>query len=282
MMLMQSATAYPVAFSANLLLRQLSELDRGLLEPHIEEIGVRRGAALFSAGDSIDHLYFPQTNFFSLEEEMSSGRHIEVALVGVEGFLGWAALLGCATSCHAAIAQMRSGSTVRISVKQVRLACASSPTLWQALLRFVHLVIVQMGRTIMSHAEDAIDKRVARWLLMRHDRVGGDALALKHEDVAASLCVRRASVTERLQRLECERLLRCDRGRVLVRDRAALEAYAGSAYGAAEASYRELIAPFGKLHTISAGVDRSIPVKIQVGTEPVGLGADFARPRRYR
>ena len=103
-----------------------------------------------------------------------------------------------------------------------------------------------MARAITSSLQHPVEQRVARWLLMRHDRVGGDILAVHHDDIAGSMNVRRASVTDRLHLIEGERLIRCSRGRIAIRDRCGLEALAGEAYGAAEAQYRLLIAPFGK------------------------------------
>jgi len=113
-------------------------------------------------------------------------------------------------------------------------------------MQFVHFVIVQMAHTITSHIHDPLDQRLARLLLMRHDRMQGDVLFVHHEEIAAGLNVRRASVTDRLHVLEGERLIRCNRGKIAIRDRIALEEFAGEAYGPSEAHYRALIAPFGK------------------------------------
>jgi hypothetical protein len=109
-----------------------------------------------------------------------------------------------------------------------------------------------MAQMITSHLQHALDRRLARFLLMRHDRISGDNLSLYHDDVAASLHVRRASVTDQLHILEGERLLRCRRGSVTIRDRQALENYAGDAYGQAEARYRAMIGPFGKSPSLLA------------------------------
>lgn len=246
-MLMRSTTPHAGA-STNTIVKQLSRADRMLIDPHLEELTVKRGVTLINANEPLRFVYFPGSVLFSIEEEISAGRHIEIAVVGPEGLLGWPALLGCDRALNDAVAQMGSGMVHRICANQLKLACKASPTLTASLLRFVHIIIVQMGRAIASHVEDALDRRVARWLLMRHDRVGGDALAVRHEEIAESLSVRRASITDKFHILEGERLLRCNRGRVVIRDRAGLEAFAGPAYGVAEAYYRDLIAPFGKLH----------------------------------
>jgi len=246
-MLMRSTISPPLASSGNILLCGLSPSDRSLLEPHLEQVQVKRGAELIRAGQPLSDVYFPDAGLFSLEEQPSPCRDpIEVAIIGREGLLGWPALLGCGHSNHRVTARGRRALVQRIAVADLRDACATSATLSDALLRFVHFVIVQMGRTITSHADDDLDRRVARWLLMRHDRLGGDELSVCHDEVAASLGVRRASITDKLHILEGELFVRCHRGRVLIRNRDGLEAFAGPAYGNPEAHYRHMIAPFGK------------------------------------
>lgn len=235
-----------VVSSGNILLRGLARADQALLEPHAEAVCAPRGATLFRAEERIDAVYFPGTAVLALHEGAAGDPPVEVGLVGREGLLGWPALLGCERPGHAAVVQMSPAHLLRVAVGPLREACRRSPTLGPALLRFVQVVIAQMARAIASHVRDPLDQRLARWLLMRHDRVGGDVLLAQHDEIAHSLAVRRASVTDRLHVIEGETLIRCKRGRILVRDRAGLEMFAGDAYGGAEAQYRALIAPFGK------------------------------------
>ena len=235
-----------VRSSSNLLLRRLAASDQQLLEPHAEQVTIERTATLIRAGDSLDAIYFPETVVVSIEEQVGPERHVEVAVVGREGMLGWPALLGATRTTHAAVVQLRTGSAVRIGIEPLRRACDRSTSLWDALLQFVHVVIVQMARSIASHLHDALDLRLARWLLMRHDRLGGDVLFVRHDEIADNLNVRRASITDRLHLLEGDHLIRCNRGKILICDRLALESFAGEAYGFPEAHYRSLIGPFGK------------------------------------
>ena len=230
----------------NILLAHLARSDQALLAPHAEELVVEVGDRLLTADAMLDAVFFPDTAFVSLEESVALDRRVEIAIVGCEGMVGWTALLGCQRSPHAAVARMRRGTLLRVEVAPLRAACARSPTLRAALLQFVHVMVVQMARTIASHLHHSLDQRLACWLLMRHDRMVGDVLLVQHDEIADSLNVRRASVTDGLHLLEGERLVRCNRGKVLVRDRPGLEAFAGQAYGFAEAQYRSLIAPFGK------------------------------------
>ena len=68
-----------------------------------------------------------------------------------------------------------------------------------------------------------LEERAARWLLMTHDRVGGDAFEMTHEFLSLMLGVRRAGVTVAMGTLLAAGVLWYTRGRVSVLDRRALE-----------------------------------------------------------
>lgn len=245
-MLMQ--TTHAGVEPGNLLLQKLSRDDRALMEGRLERRTVERGATLFSSSEMLDAVYFPETVIISLEKDGTDHSHIETALVGYEGLVGWSALMGGTCPTHNATVQMRSGTVLRISVNDIAAACARSRTLFMALMRFIEIIMVQMGQAIVSHLRDPVERRVCRWLLMRHDRVPSDHLLIKHEDISANLGIRRASVTDCLHVLEGEHLIRCHRGRIIVRDRHGLEERAADSYGIAENHYRALMGPFGRDH----------------------------------
>ena len=236
----------PLRDSSNILLRRLSAADRLILAPHLVEVRAAGEATLLPADGVVDAVFFPDAATVSLEEALGDGRSVEIAVVGREGLVGWPVLLGSRRSSHSARVRARGGSLLRIAAEPLQAACRRSPTLHETLLQFVHIMMVQMARAIASHLRHGLDRRVARWLLMRHDRLGGDVLLCHHDEIARCLNVRRASITDQLHLIEGERLVRCTRGRVVVRDRGGLELYAGDAYGHAEDQYRRLIAPFGK------------------------------------
>lgn len=240
-----SEEAQRIRTSRNILLRRLSPHDHKLLEPYISTVPIARGSKIMPADVDIEAIYFPDSAIFSLVDNIGALRPAEIAAVGHEGMLGWPALLGCTRSPHEAICQTP-GMMLRVPIKAVQAGCAQSASLWSSFLQFVHIIIVQMARAIASHLRDPLEQRVARWLLMRHDRVGGDVLLVHHDEIANHLAVRRASVTDRLHLLEGDRMIRCNRGRIAIRDRSALEGLAGGSYGVVEAQYRSLIAQFGK------------------------------------
>lgn len=234
------------ALSRNSLLANLSRDDLARMMPHLSRFHVAAGELIAASESAVVRVCFPETVVASIGELMPDGTRYEIGLIGREGMIGWHALLGSAHSPHAGVAQMGGGTALAMPAATLVDLCAQSATLNAALLRFVQSFTVQMGHTIVSNLRDGIDRRLARWLLMLHDRVDGDILAITHADLATMLAVRRASVTDWLHILEGERILRCTRGQIAIRDRQALVALAGEAYGAAETSYRRLIGAFGK------------------------------------
>ena len=111
------------------------------------------------------------------------------------------------------------------------------------LLRFVQALSTQTAFTALSNAVHQIDERLARWILMCDDRLDGADMPLTHEFMSIMLAVRRPSVTTALHILEGNRLIRAERGCIVVRDRAGLEEFAGDSYGVPEREYERLIGP---------------------------------------
>jgi hypothetical protein len=123
-------------------------------------------------------------------------------------------------------------------------AMRASKSLNALLLRYVQAFMVQTAHTAISNARATLDRRLARWILMGHDRVAGDSLPLTHEFLALMLGVRRAGVTETVHALASRGMIDAGRGQIVVRDRKALEKCAGKSYGVPEAEYRRLIGTF--------------------------------------
>lgn len=230
----------------NILLRHLSDDDRGRLAGRLERIRVMPGHMLMETDGVLDAVYFPETVVVSIERSGDKYDRIETGVIGPEGMIGWSGLVGCTRSSCNAVVRMNAGTMLRISMKDIMEACISSTTLFAALLRFVEITIVQMSQAIISHLRDPMERRVSRWLLMRHDRTDGAELAVMHDEISHNLGVRRASITDCLHVLEGEHLVRCFRGRIVIRDRGGLEALANGSYGVAEELYEALIGPFGR------------------------------------
>lgn len=230
----------------NLLLGSLSEGDFELLTPHLERVRFDSGDRLSATGAPIEAITFPEGGVASLHDVLESGERIGIGMIGREGFSGWQILLGSDRARHEVVVGIPAETALQIRPDRLLEACERSPSLRALLLRFVQTLFTQMGRTIVSNLYDPAERRLARWLLMNHDRIESDAIAVTHSQLGIMLGVRRATVTDSLHVLEGKALIRATRGQISVRDRAGLERMAGEAYGSAEAEYRALVAPFGK------------------------------------
>lgn len=230
----------------NLLLQTLPAHDALMIAPWLKRVQLCAGQSLGSPQDASPSVYFPETSVVCLAPAGSDGDGYQVGLIGHEGAVGCEALLGCIGIQQRALVQLAGGTALELSAARLLQLCAANPGMAERISRFVHIFAVQVARTLVSNLRDPLDRRIARWLLMFHDRHATDDLPMTHQALGSLLNVRRASVTDVIHILEGYRMLRCTRGHIVIRDRAALEAHAGHAYGGAEQTYRAAIGPFGK------------------------------------
>ena len=230
----------------NLLLRYCEPDDFELLRPYLTRRTLPTHSVVVRPNQPIEHLYFPEGGVISIVAEQEDGDKIEVGLVGHEGVSGSAVLLDAGQSPQMCMVQINGAPALEIPADRRVEPFEVSASLRKLLLRFVQSLNVQAASTAAANVHMALPERLARWLLMCHDRVDGDQLELTHEFMSMILAVRRSSVTMTLHTLEGTRAIRGTRGFVTVLDRGRLEEIAGCSYGEAEDEYRRLVGPFGK------------------------------------
>lgn len=210
----------------NALLGALRPEDQCLIASGLQRHVLTGGAVLTERARPLDRVYFPETAVIGLCAETAAGHPMGVGLIGREAMVGWEVLLGGDAPALTAVTLLQGGTILSLPVATVRRACDASATLTSALLRSVGALMQQLADAVVSTASDPAERRLARWLLMLHDRIDGDELAIKHGELGVMLNLRRATITDCLHILEGERALRCTRGRIAVRDRAVLERFA--------------------------------------------------------
>jgi len=224
----------------NRLLKRLSEGDFALLASHLQPMTTQLKQGLIAPHTPIKQLFFPEVGFTSVVTAGPHGR-IEVGLIGREGLVGASpVLLGSDRSPHECFIQ-NAGEMLCIDTDALCAAVRESASLHKLLLRSIQVQIIQTAQTAYVNGALQIEGRLARWLLMCHDRVDGDELVLTHEFLSIMLGVQRSSVTLTLQSLEGSRLIRARRGRISVLDRKQLEVVADDGYGVAEVEHARLI-----------------------------------------
>ncbi len=219
----------------NRLLASLSPEDFALLQPQLEAVTYEMRQNLFRAEQTITHVTFPERGIASIVADTAEGR-FEVGMVGWEGLVGAPVVLGVERTPHTCVIQAP-GDALRIEAVNLTAAMDQSDTLRAVLLRFVHTFMVQVSQTAYANAGYSLEERLARWLLMTHDRLEQDEMPLTHEFLGIMLGTRRPGVTLAVQMLESGGMIRALRGRITIRDREKLEQIAGQSYGFAEREY---------------------------------------------
>ena len=202
----------------NFLLATLSDADGALLEPHWESIDLPVGLVLAEPATVITHAVFVEVGLCSVVSNHAEAGRIEVGLFGREGMAIPALLLGSDTIPHQIFMQV-AGRGRRVPVPDLRAAIAASPSLRDLLLRYAQTFHVQVAQTAVANAGATAEERLARWLLMYHDRQDGDDLPVTHEFLSIMLGVRRPTVTVAIHTPEGEGLIRARRGRIRVLSR---------------------------------------------------------------
>ncbi|WP_238313970.1 Crp/Fnr family transcriptional regulator [Methylobacterium crusticola] len=225
----------------NRLLAALSPPDFALLQPDLTTVPLRLGAVLIKAHAPIPRVYFVEDGILSGIALAADGGQIELALIGREGMIGTPVLLGTDRTPHEGRVQAN-GYAWCMHADALRAALRSSPTLHALLLRYVQALTIQIGCTALANSLYRLPQRLARWLLMCHDRTEGDELPTTHQFLSLMLGVNRPGLTAAVSVFERSGMIRRQRGIITIRDRAALLAAAGASYGAPEAEYARLIA----------------------------------------
>jgi CRP-like cAMP-binding protein len=188
----------------------------------------------------IEHVWFVEEGLGSVIAIGPDNEQVEVAHVGPEGLAGKAVLLGVDRSTNRTLMQV-AGSGLRVPVVRLRDALDASATLRPFLLRYIQVTLTQLSQTALANGRYNLQERLARWLLMCHDRLATDDMALTHEFLSLMLGVRRSGVTEAIHLLEGIHVIKATRGQIRIIDRARLEEIAGGSYGLPEAEYARLI-----------------------------------------
>jgi CRP-like cAMP-binding protein len=205
-----------------------------------EFIRLRQGQTLHDPMRPIEYVYFFTAGLSSEIAIDAHEQRIEVGCVGNEGFAGVPAVLGVDRSPHRSFMESE-GAAFRIRAETLMAAAREEAALMSALLRYVHVFMIQIAATALADGRYTVEQRTARWLLMAQDRLDGNDLPLTHDFLALMLGVRRSSVTSALHIIEGIGAIKATRGRITVRDRAALEHLAGGSYGVPEEEYRRVI-----------------------------------------
>jgi CRP-like cAMP-binding protein len=207
----------------NRLLDGLPARDRSHVLALCEPVDLTIGDVLQVPNEKITHVYFPISGMISLMVPVRDRDNLEVGLVGTEGFLGTPTVLGVQSSPLQGLVQ-GSGAALRLSVHAFRRELKRSPAMRRTLNKYAYVLIAQLAESAGCIRFHLLEARLARWLLMTHDRANSNEFHLTHEFLARMLGVRRVGITNAAGALQTRNLIAYTRGDISVLDRPGLEA----------------------------------------------------------
>jgi CRP-like cAMP-binding protein len=228
----------------NRLLQMLSPGDWQLIGPHLETVTLKERQVMEVPNKPIAHVYFIEIGVVSVVAVNEEDHRIEVGIIGNEGLTGVPLIMGDSRAQHSTYMQI-GGNGLRLSADKFVAALRQSESLTRLMLKSAQAFMIQTAHTALANGRAKLEERLARWLLMAHDRLDTVSVPLTHEFLAVMLGVRRAGVTVALHNFERRGLIATRRGQLTLIDRAGIQEVAGSFYGIPEAELKRLMGEAG-------------------------------------
>ena len=223
---------------SNQLLRLLTPNDRRAVLKASTPVVLSLGQVLCESDESIQYVYFPTSGYISTLTAGTASNAVEVGLVGKEGVFGGTLVLGIDSSPLRALVQ-GAGAALRMSARRFRALVAAHSSLDRVVRSFVFVQLTQITQTAACGRFHALDARLARWLLMTHDRAGQDTFPFTHQFLSHMLGVRRAGVTEAAGKIQARKFIYYRRGAVQILNRGGLESVACACYDEQNNAYAQ-------------------------------------------
>ena len=224
----------------NQLLAALPAADYERLLPHLEQVPLELGRALYESGSQQGYVYFPTSSIVSMLYVMEDGSSAEIAIVGNEGIVGIALFMGGESTASRAVVQS-AGFGFRLRAGVLKTEFGQGGELQHLLLRYTQALITQMAQTAVCNRHHAVEQQLCRWLLLSLDRLSSNELTMTQELIANMLGVRREGVTEAAGKLQAAGLIHYSRGKITVLDRPKLEARVCECYSVVKREYGRLL-----------------------------------------
>ena len=224
--------------TVNRLIDSLPRKESKRILAHCEVVSLEFGTVLCERDEPFVYAYFPITGFISLLTTLSGHPPLEMGLIGSEGMLGGTLALGVNAAPLRAMVQ-GPGSALRINAAVFKRLLPESPVLQRTLHRYVYVMMAQLSQTAACNHFHEIEPRLARWLLMTHDRAHANHFYLTHEFLADMLGVRRSGITVAAGALQAKKLIGYTRGEISILDRHGLEAASCECYDAVNEEYAQ-------------------------------------------
>lgn len=213
----------------NRILRSLSKPEWDNLRPQLTPIAWTVNETIYKANEPVQDVFFVESGLASIVSQMKSGGNVEVSLVGHDGMLGTAALLGARSTPYRTFSLV-AGHGYKAKANMVRDAFDNNGTFKNAMRRYVHALFIQAAQCGACNRLHQAEERLPRWLLTCADRLSVNNIPLTQEFLAVTLGSRRSTVTVAAGILQKAGYIRYSRGLITILDRKGLESAACECY----------------------------------------------------
>ncbi len=224
----------------NSLLARLREDEYHRLAANFEIIDFHMEQVFYEANSPINCAYFIERGLVSVVSAMEDGSSAEVALIGNEGMIGTAIVLGIDSVPCQYFAQVP-GRALAIKANALKEAIRRCSRLERLLMGYIGTFLTQLMQVSACNRLHSVQQRCCRWLLMYLHRLHMKELPLTHDMLARLLGVRRASVTCALHPLQEAGVIDYHRGKITAVDRERLEACTCECYWTLNKYYARLL-----------------------------------------
>jgi CRP-like cAMP-binding protein len=223
-----------VAARRNTILAALpaGELDQLMLK--LDPVQLKLNEVLYLPGERIQHVYFLTGGIISLLTILEDGTTIEAAVVGSEGIVGLSVIMGVEKANNEALVQAE-GLALRMRAEDLRATFNKESALRDSLMSYIHVLLTMLSQNAACNRMHTVEERLARWLLLTHDRVDKNEFVFTQEFMSHMLGVRRAGVSVAANTLRKAGLIDYQRGEITVLNRPGLEDASCECYRTIEA-----------------------------------------------
>jgi CRP-like cAMP-binding protein len=212
------------------------------LLPELRIVPLSVNQVLYEQGDKIDVVYFPLDSVVSGLAIMEDGTTIETSMVGREGVVGISAILGSGLSRQWVWVSI-SGNAIQLEARILDRLFVQNESALRALLKAYRHLVTQVSQRCVCNTRHTILERLSCWLLMVHDRVGGDDLKLTQEMIASRVGARRAGITVAAGMLQEMHAIEYRRGKLHIPNRELLEQVVCECYPIMHVPFKHVQSP---------------------------------------
>jgi CRP-like cAMP-binding protein len=213
----------------NHILLALSRPEYAELYSSLEFVRLKLHQVLHETGEIMRSAYFLNNGLGSVLTVMPDGKSVEVGLIGKEGFVGSSLVFGVRTSPLRVVVQA-DATAYRVDVPTLLKILPSCPDLERLIQRFAMALALQSTQLAACNRLHDVEERLARWLLMSHDRIGDETMPLTQEFLGQMLGTRRSSVSVAASILQRAGMITYTRGNVTILNKAKLATAACDCY----------------------------------------------------